>query len=352
MDDATLLSPDTLTAVDPEQCAREAGLHYLEGEPEGIRRQRSGRGFRYTTAQGTPVRDRATLERIRSLAIPPAWVDVWISRDPRSHLQATGFDARGRKQYRYHPGFRQAREAVKFAGLGRLATLLPRLRARVARSLSVADSDRERVLAALVRILDATGIRIGNEEYTRSNGSHGLTTLRPQHARLRGSSLTLCFRGKSKQRQRLTVHDGAVAALVRSCRGRLPARLFAWIDDDGRAHPVRAGDVNDYLQRIVGVHLTAKEIRTWLATVHALDELHHNPSLREAIAVVANRMGHTPTVCRRSYIHPAVLQAHADGTLDDLLQRARRTPHRHLSVPERAVALLLAPRPTRRQRAA
>ncbi|RYE89968.1 MAG: DNA topoisomerase IB, partial [Myxococcales bacterium] len=299
------------------QCARRAGLRYLDTEDPGpgIRRRRHGKTFTYVDARGRPVRSHATLARIRALAIPPAWTGVWISPEPRSHLQATGRDARGRKQYRYHPTFRATREAVKFAGLGRLAPAIPRLRRCVSRSLARPRDEHERVLAAMARILDLTGIRVGSEEYARSNGSHGLTTLGPQHATIDGDRVTLHFRGKSRQDQTLTFTDARVAAVLAHSRGLVRGRLFAWRDADGRAHRIQASDVNDYLQRAAGQHVTAKQIRTWLASVRAAEELLTAEKLRPAICAVAAMMGHTPAVCRKSYIHPGILLAHADGSL-------------------------------------
>jgi DNA topoisomerase-1 len=349
--DVLVPAADKLVEAPPAQCAQSAGLTYLEAEDTGpgIRRRRHGQTFWYLDPRGKRVRAHATLARIRALAIPPAWAQVWISPDPRSHLQATGRDARGRKQYRYHATFRATREAVKFAGLGLLAPAIPRLRRRVTRSLASPRDEREQVLAAMVRILDLTGIRVGSEEYARANGSHGLTTLQPRNATIKGSVITLSFRGKSHQNQTLQFSDARVAAVLTQSRGLLRGRLFAWRDGDGRVHRIQASEVNDFLQRAAGQHVTAKQIRTWLATVRAAQELLTQPDLRAAVAAVAAAMGHTPAVCRRSYIHPEILQAHADGSLTAAFARARRLRSPHLSVAERVVQRLIAgPRSTGR----
>lgn len=351
MHDVLSPSPDLLVEAPASQCARRAGLHYLghEDQGPGIQRRRHGKTFYYLDTHGKRVRAQATLARIRTLAIPPAWTGVWISPDAQSHLQATGRDARGRLQYRYHPTFRATREAVKFAGLGRLAPAIPRLRRRIQRSLASPRDDREQVLAAMARILDLTGIRVGSEEYARTNGSHGLTTLKPEHASIDGDQVTLHFKGKSHQAQTLTFTDAHVAAVLTRSKGALRGRLFAWRDDDGRAHRVGANDVNEYLQRAAGQHVTAKQIRTWLATVRAAEELLGQPKLRAAVCAVAAMMGHTPAVCRKSYIHPDILQAHAEGALPAAFARARKHRTAHLSLAERAVLVVLGAHSSRRR---
>jgi DNA topoisomerase-1 len=296
------------------------------------------------------VRDVATLRRVRSLAIPPAWERVWICPDPRGHIQATGRDARGRKQYRYHPEFRAIREAVKFDDLVSLARALPRLRATVDRHLADRALTRRRVLAALVRLLDETGMRVGHEEYTRANGSYGLTTLRTRHARIAGRRVELSYRGKSGVQRRVTIDDPRVVRLVRRCHGLPCETLFAWLDEAGTARPIRAADVNAYLRRASGADITAKCLRTWVATVRMAQELiaaGDGAALREPLARVARDLGHTPTICKRSYVHPIVLERHRDGSLAACVEGSAGEPACREAI-EKLVLDLLEGGPARR----
>jgi DNA topoisomerase-1 len=300
---------------------------------------RRGNGFAYRNARGAWLRDGATLQRIRALAVPPAYSGVWICARPDGHLQATGRDARGRKQYRYHPAFRALREASKFERLDAFGRALPRLRACVQRDLAAAGDGLPRqrvVLATIVRLLDTTFVRVGNEEYARSNRSYGLTTLERRHAGVQGSVLRLCFRGKSGRQHEVRVDDARVARVVRRCQQLPGQELFRFVDADGLHCPVGSGDVNDYLEQLCGERFTAKDFRTWHGSVQALDLLcaaaahdrargvRRTLTLKPVIAEVARRLGNTPAVCRRSYIHPAVLALAARWPDGDLPSPPRR----------------------------
>jgi DNA topoisomerase-1 len=314
-----------------------AGLVWVSDRMPGIQRRRRGKGFVYLDAQGRPVRDDATLQRIRRLAVPPAYRAVWICPWAHGHLQATGRDARGRKQYRYHAQWQAERGATKFDRLAAVGQALARIRCRVAADLADASQPtREVVLATLVRLLDTTCVRIGNAEYTRSNGSYGLTTLRNAHAGVSGSRVQLRFRGKGGVEHQLRVDDPRVARVVRRCR-ELPGQdLFQYVDEDGSLRAVGSADVNAYLAEAAGERITAKEFRTWHASVQALGLLlERGPGapdtglsatqrLQAVVCAVAQRLGNTPTVCRKAYIHPAVLalgQLLSDPEHADALQR-------------------------------
>jgi DNA topoisomerase-1 len=317
--------------TDPEESAEAAGLRYVTDDRPGIRRLRSGKGFRYVNADGETVREKATLRRIRSLVIPPAWTDVWICPSPNGHLQATGKDDRGRKQYRYHPRWRATRDETKYHRVIAFGYALPRIRARVDEDLSLPGLPRTKVLAAVVRLLETTLIRVGNEEYAEENNSFGLTTLRDRHVDIEGSELRFSFRGKSGVRHKISVTDRRLARIVQRCQDVPGAELFQYIDDDGEAHDIDSADVNAYLQEVAGEEFTAKDFRTWAGTVlaaHALEEFEafdsetqakHN--IMEAIESVARRLGNTRTVCRKCYVHPAVISAYIEGTLLEALQQ-------------------------------
>ncbi|HEU4662615.1 MAG TPA: DNA topoisomerase IB [Dokdonella sp.] len=293
-------------------------LVYVADTQPGLRRRRNGNGFVYIDARGRRVSDERTLARIRALAIPPAYGDVWICRDPRGHLQATARDARGRKQYRYHPGWRAHRDGVKFQRTIEFATRLPALRRRVARDLRAKGLVRERVLAAIVRLLDRTRMRIGNEEYAKANGSFGVSTLRNRHVRVSGDRVRLMFRGKSGQHHERLLHDPRIARTIRCCQDLPGQHLFQFVDD-GRRHRVSSGDVNAYLKAVMGDDYTAKDFRTWAASVIVADALFGGaeepaPSeLQAAIAAAAADLGNTPAICRTTYVHPAVLDAAEEG---------------------------------------
>lgn len=337
------------------EVAREAGLVYTTDSSPGMTRKRSGRGFSYRDADGDPVRDRGTLERVRRLAIPPAWTDVWISRTPAGHLQATGRDARGRKQHRYHPAWRELRDANKYARLLDFARALPPLRRRVARDLRRRDLSRERVLAAVVSLLEATRIRVGNEEYARANASYGLTTLRDRHVRVRGQSIEFTFRGKSGREHCVSLRDPRLARLVARCE-ELPGQvLFQYVDSDGSLRPVDSADVNEYIRQVTGGEFSAKDFRTWSGTVLALrsllevcefaSEAEARRNIVRAVDCVAEELGNTRAVCRRSYVHPGVVEAYLDGTTLSAVQSrlaggGARTP-RGLDTAEKLCYLLL-----------
>jgi DNA topoisomerase-1 len=320
-------------AIAPTVSAKIAGLHYVSDRDRGIRRVRAGTGFRYLRASGRPVTDDATLGRIRCLAIPPAWIDVWIASDPHAHLQATGRDARGRKQYRYHTRWRDVRHQTKYDRLVPFARALPALRKCVERDLRHAGLTKEKVVAAVVELLGKTFFRIGNPEYARSNGSFGLTTLRDGHVRIRGSELRLQFRGKSGVRQTLTFSDARLARIVRRCQELPGQELFQYVDG-GRRRAITSADVNRYLREVMGAEFTAKDFRTWAGTVMitiALREEAAQSSERKtrsvilrAVERVAAHLGNTPSVCRSCYIHPYILECYADGTLPGKLATGRR----------------------------
>lgn len=301
------------------------GLVWASDEAPGLTRRRQGKGFSYRTPDGAAVRDAATLARIRSLAIPPAWTQVWISLDPNSHLQATGRDARGRKQYRYHPSFSLHREIVKFEHLVEFGEVLPLIRRQTLKDLRRPGLPREKVLACVVRLLETTLIRIGNEDYARENKSFGLTTLRNRHVAVEGSAIRFEFKGKSGKLWKLRVTDKRIARVLRTCQDLPGQRLFQYLDEDGTRETIASNDVNAYLKAITGRAVTAKDFRTWAGTVQAALALSDAPypdsrtavrrAMKAVIDAVAARLGNTPTVCRRSYVHPEVLTAFEEGGL-------------------------------------
>ena len=307
------------------------GLRHAADDQPGITRRRSGRGFSYRAANGRLVRDAGTLERIRSIAIPPAWTDVWICPLPNGHLQATGRDARGRKQYRYHPRYRARRSGAKFERLIAFARALPAIRAQVDRDLGRSGLPREKVLAAVVRLLELTLIRVGNDEYARLYRSFGLTTLRDRHASIDGSAVTFRFRGKSGQRHEVRLRDRRLAGVVRRCRDLPGQELFQYVGDDGEPHDIASDDVNEYLAA-VATGVTAKDFRTWAGTVlayRALRSIGKGSTDREkqrniaaAIRATADELGNTPAVARSAYVHPAVVDAYLDGRIRAALVEA------------------------------
>jgi DNA topoisomerase I len=312
--------------AEPRESAREAGLRYGTDQKPGLRRIRRGRGFAYVDANGRSIDDEETLARIRRLAIPPAWTDVWICPFPDGHLQATGRDARGRKQYRYHPLWRARRDEVKFDRLIAFAEALPRIRRRTSRDLRLRGMPREKVLAGIVRLLELTLIRVGNEEYARLNRSFGLTTLRDRHARATSTGVRFRFRGKSGQLYEVGIRDWRLARLVRRCQDLPGQELFQYVDVDGEIRDVRSEDVNAYLREAAGIDVTAKDFRTWAGTVAAYRALRgedppaNTRAARKAIVramrETAERLGNTPAVARQAYVHPAVIDAYADGAVE------------------------------------
>jgi len=319
----------TDTREDAREVARASGLRYTSDTGAGFTRHKTGRGFTYRDREGKPIRDEAVLERIRGIVIPPAWTDVWISPWPNGHLQATGRDARGRKQYRYHPRWRERRGAENFARLIAFAKALPRIRRRAERDLAKRGLPREKVLGAVVRLLELTLIRVGNDEYAKLNRSFGLTTLHDRHATIRGSAVTFRFRGKAGIVHEVGLRDRRLAAVVRRCQELPGQELFQYVDDDGVARDVTSDDVNDYLREISGGDFTAKDFRTWAGTLLAYRALRAlqpqdqgapaKKNVVEAMKMTAERLGNTPAVARGSYVHPAVLEAYLEGNLGGAL---------------------------------
>ena len=335
---------------DTARQVRSTGLVYVSDRQPGLTRRRVGDAFVYFHASGKPVRSNATLQRIRKLAIPPAYSDVWICADARGHLQATGRDARGRKQYRYHAQWRAVRDAAKYDRLGAFADRLPALRAQVSADLALDGLPRRKVVAALVRLLQVSLIRVGNEEYSRSNGSYGLTTLRNRHVRVRGETLRFDFRGKSGKFHSVELCDRRLARIVRQCQDLPGQRLFQFRDPDGAVQSIGSEDVNAYIREFAGEEFSAKDFRTWAGTLLAARALcaadaassdaERKARIVAAVAQVAAQLGNTPSVCRNCYIHPAVLEAYAAGTL--CLPRTPRSQSvAHLSAQERSLRRLL-----------
>jgi DNA topoisomerase-1 len=319
------VAPEVLLA-EPAAAAHAASLRYVSDDDPGIKREPRGSGFRYLDAGGAAIRDAATLERIRSLVIPPAWREVWICPHPSGHIQATGRDDRGRKQYIYHPRWRQVRDEAKFSHMALFGAALPKIRRRVSRDMKLPGIPRAKVLATLVRLLERTLIRIGNDEYARTNGSFGLTTLRNHHAEVRGSKIRFRFRGKSGKLHEIDLADPRLARLVKRCQDLPGQELFQYVDEEGQPHAVGSVDVNDYLREITGEDFTAKDFRTWAATLLAAEALASELPPASAAAAqrtiagivksVAARLGNTATICRKCYIHPAVIDDFFDRVSD------------------------------------
>jgi DNA topoisomerase-1 len=315
---------DVPTIVDPRDAAESAGLRYIADDHPGIRRRKSGKGFSYHS-DGTKVSDASVVRRIRSLAIPPAWTDVWICPFADGHVQATGRDARGRKQYRYHPLFREVRESTKYEHVVAFADALPTIRAKVRDHMALRGLPREKVLATVVHLLETTLIRVGSDDYARQNKSYGLTTLKNRHVAVEGSEVRFRFTGKSGKQWSLKVKDRRVAKIIRACQELPGQELLQYLDEDGKQQDVTSGDVNAYLREITGKDVTAKDFRTWAGTVLAalaLKELESfdtaaqaKRNLRAALERVAARLGNTPTICRKCYVHPEVLNSYLDGNL-------------------------------------
>jgi DNA topoisomerase-1 len=343
------------------RAAASAGLRYVTDAMPGITRKRAGRAFSYRDPQGDVIKERRDLARIRALAIPPAWTGVWICPDPNGHLQATGRDARGRKQYRYHAQWRTVRDAHKFDRTLVFAGALPRIRARVDADLRRHGLPREKVLATIVRLLETTLIRVGNAEYARDNKSYGLTTFRDRHVDFEGAELAFEFRGKSGKLHQVSIRDRRLARIVRACQELPGQELFQYVDAEGARRDVDSADVNAYLQEITGEPFTAKDFRTWAGTVLASLALSEFESfdtraaakrnVTRAIEQVAERLGNTVAVCRKSYIHPAILDAYLDGSLLGFLkgevEAMLREELEGLSGEEAAVLAFLQQRLTR-----
>jgi DNA topoisomerase-1 len=342
------------TTTEPQQAAAAVGLRYVCDARPGIRRRRSGKSFSFLTPEGARLADPAALKRIRSLAVPPAWTDVWICPFADGHLQATGRDARGRKQYRYHPRFREVRDSTKYEHVVAFAQALPALRRKVREHMALPGLSRDKVLATVVYLLDKTLIRVGNDDYAKRNKSYGLTTLKNRHVAVNGSEVRFHFIGKSGKEWAAKLKDRRVARIIKACQDLPGQELLQYRDADGTIQDVTSGDVNDYLRQITSRDITAKDFRTWAGTVLAVTALREadaggatkpNKRLRAAIENVAARLGNTPAICRKCYIHPDVVSAYLDGTLIRDLARHWPKPSRRSSLgslePEEVAVLAL-----------
>ena len=338
--------------------AAAAGLHYVSDAKPGLSRRRAGRGFVFIGLDGKPIREADQLKRIKSLVIPPAWTDVWICPRPNGHLQATGRDSKSRKQYRYHPRWNQVRNETKYSRLIPFGESLPTIRKRVRRDLALAGLPRDRVLGTVVQLLEKALIRIGNECYAKQNGSFGLTTLRNRHVSIKGSTMRFEFKGKSGKKHSVDVNDWRLAKIVKSCQDLPGYELFQYEDENGEYRSIESADVNDYLREISGSDFSAKEFRTWAGTVIAaivLKELGAAGTEKEArdnivtaVNKTAEQLGNTPAVCRKCYIHPEILEAYVDGTMDAMSAATASRKLALLTAEEAAVLTLLKRRVVRR----
>jgi DNA topoisomerase-1 len=316
---------------DPIQSARDAGLRYVSDAQPGIQRKRQGKGFRYVGVDGAPVKDAEILGRIKSLVIPPAWKQVWICNNAKGHLQATGRDAKGRKQSKYHPRWRQVRDETKYEHMLQFGAALPAIREQVERDLALPGVPRRRVMATIVRLMETTYIRVGNAEYARDNHSYGLTTMHGRHVHIDGATITFKFQGKSGVRHTIDVQDRRLAKIVRRCQDLPGYELFQYVDGDGETHSIDSADVNDYLREISNQDFTAKDFRTWAGTVLACmalrecevfdSESQAKKNVVRAIESVAEQLGNTPSVCRKCYVHPAVLESYLAGAMKNISKK-------------------------------
>jgi DNA topoisomerase-1 len=341
---------------DPRAAARAAQLRYASADEPGFRRRRCGRGFVYLYPDGRRLTDERHLERIVGLAVPPAWTDVWICRTASGHLQATGRDARGRKQYRYHADWRRVRDGAKFEKLAHFGHALPKIRRRVRRDLAERGLSKDKVIATMIDLLDRLPIRIGNEEYVRQNESYGLCTLEARHAAVRGSLIAFDFRGKGGKSYSVRVKDRKLAGIVKRCRDLPGQRLFCYLDAAGEAQPISSSDVNGYLQAAAGAVFSAKDFRTWAGSLAAAllladcapgDSAHAAKQVvNETLQRVADGLGNTLAVCKRCYVHPYIVDAYIEGELGERLERARELARsaavRGLRLDEAAVLSLLS----------
>lgn len=345
---------------DGVRAARAARLEYARLDAPGYGRKKRGKSFSYHDERGRPIRNAEQIERIRKLAIPPAWTDVWICPSPLGHVQATGRDAKGRKQYRYHERFRALRDGAKYHHILRFGRKLPELRRTLARDLRRPGLDQSKVLSTVIELMQRTCMRVGNDRYAEQNGSYGLTTLRDRHAKIRGNAVEFHFKGKSGKVHHVRLDDARLAHIVRSCRDAPGQRLFQYAGSDGKFHAVTSGDVNDYLRRVTGEPFSAKDFRTWAGTllaVHALAACEPGTSLaatrrtiKRALEGVAAELGNTIAICRKSYVHPAVLDQYTSGELVTSFRQAtrsaRRRPMRGLRQPESVALRWLEALPT------
>jgi DNA topoisomerase-1 len=338
--------------LEPAELAKLARLRYVCDADSGFTRRRNGKGFVYFDARGKPVRDARKVKRIESLVIPPAWKEVWICGFSNGHLQATGRDARQRKQYLYHERWQQISNLAKFLRMEEFAALLPKLRQKIARQVSSKELTRDRVLAGMVALLDLTGIRIGNEEYVQENGSYGLTTLRDRHVVVTSGGVELQFRAKGGFRRNVLIEDKQIARFVEACAALKGARLFQCVDRDEKLRPVQSADVNEFLQQLTGEAITAKDFRTWKASALAAGHLYaaRNRSaktarkrlIRETVCEVAEVLSNTPTVCRNYYIHPALLESYENGAFDRHFEGFAPRRQKLLSADEQILARFLS----------
>ncbi len=338
--------------LDPVDAAKAAGLRYTNDRQSGYRRVSRGESVRYLTPDGKTLRDKEALARIRSLVIPPAWTDVWITTYANGHLQCTGRDARGRKQSRYHPRWRQVRDETKYERLLLFAEALPVIRRCVARDMASEGLPREKVIATVVRVMEETHIRVGNEEYARTNKSYGLTTMRTKHVEVRGAKVTFDFQGKSRVHHTVNLQDRRLAKIIRQISELPGYELFQYLDEEGNTHSINSSDVNDYLREATGEHFTAKDFRTWAGSVLCCDLLQElslpasvteaKKNVVQAIAQVAARLGNTSSVCRKCYVHPAVLESYLNAVeAPAVKRRASSTAGRSLHAEERRLVELL-----------
>ncbi len=332
--------PGIPQALDPRGAAQAAHLRYVNDAMPGIHRTRNGKGFRYADPTGAKVRDVRVLKRINALAIPPAWTQVWICSLENGHIQAVGRDQRKRKQYRYHAQWREIRDEQKYGQMVAFGHMLPAIRKRVDRDLARPGLPREKVLATLVRLLESTLIRVGNEEYARNNKSFGLTTLRNRHVEIAGTTIRFQFRGKSGVEHSVDVKDRKVARILRDAADLPGEELFQYIDDSGERRSVESADVNQYLRQITGQEFSAKDFRTWAGTVLAVQALQTFPAftstaqakrfVTQAIGAVAKILGNTNSVCRKCYVHPHVIEVFMDGSLGNSMEKISKRPRRGL----------------------
>ncbi|HET6248734.1 MAG TPA: hypothetical protein VFE47_13610 [Tepidisphaeraceae bacterium] len=338
--------------IEPVEAAHAAGLIYVADTSPGFARRHKGAGFIYLDKQGKPLRDRKAVARIKALVIPPAWRDVWICPSPNGHIQATGHDERGRKQYRYHEKFRAVRDETKYARMMQFVAALPRVRRRVARDIRRRGMPREKVLAAIVRLLETTLIRVGNEQYADQNGHYGLTTLHDRHVDVHGSSIHFHFKGKSGVKREVDLDNPRLARIIRKCQDLPGEELFGYVDEEGQTHDVTSTDVNAYLREVSGQDFTAKDFRTWAGTVLAAQALHEfekfdsqaqaKKNIVSAIETVAKQLGNTRAVCRKCYIHPEILNSYIDGSLAETFdQRAAQLEKKLGKLPPEEAAVLV-----------
>ena len=328
---AAVVGDDAEGPSDPRAAAKAAHLHYVDARRPGITREKVGDKFVYRQPDGSVVTDEKTLQRLRKLAIPPAYADVWICRDPRGHLQAVGRDVRGRKQYRYHADWRAVRDEAKYGKMLLFGKKLPEIRARVQHDLGLPGLPRLKVLATVVALLEKTLMRVGNEEYTRTNKSFGLTTLRNRHAHVRGTEVVLDFRAKHGIQQHVEIRDRRLASILKRLQDIRGQELFQYLDEDEQRHGISSQDVNEYLHDITGEDITAKDFRTWAATnlaalaLHELEQFDSEAKAKKnvlhAVEKVSKLLGNTPAMCRKCYIHPAIFHGYLDGSLAEALKQ-------------------------------